>query len=147
MGKNVSALMAGLVFGFGLVIAEMVNPAKVLAFLDVSGHWDPSLAFVMGAALIVTAVGYRLVWKMRQPVFGKHFVVPQTREIDRRLALGAVLFGIGWGLVGLCPGPAIAALSFGGAPAWIFLGAMSAGVAMFDLSPLAPRRAQASTTR
>lgn len=143
MGKNVSALLAGLVFGLGLVIAEMVNPAKVLAFLDVSGHWDPSLAFVMGAALIVTAAGYRLAWKLRQPVFGAAFIVPETREIDRRLAFGAVLFGIGWGLAGLCPGPAIAALSFGGAPAWVFLGAMSAGVAMFDLSPLAPRRAQA----
>lgn len=137
MGKNVSALLAGLVFGLGLVIAEMVNPAKVLAFLDVSGHWDPSLACVMGAALIVTAVGYRLAGNMRQPVFGTAFVVPETREIDRRLASGAVLFGIGWGLVGLCPGPAIAALSFGGVPAWVFLGAMSAGVAMFDLSPLA----------
>lgn len=144
MGKNVSGLLAGLVFGLGLVIAEMVNPAKVLAFLDVSGHWDPSLAFVMGAALIVTAAGYRLVWKLRQPAFGSAFILPQAREIDRRLALGAVLFGIGWGLVGLCPGPAIAALSFGGAPAWVFLGAMSAGVAMFDLSPLAPRQGQSS---
>ncbi|MGA1342173.1 MAG: DUF6691 family protein [Hyphomonas sp.] len=144
MGKNISALLAGLVFGLGLVVAEMTNPAKVLAFLDVSGHWDPSLAFVMGAALIVTAAGYRLVWKMRQPAFGTAFIVPQTREIDRRLATGAVLFGIGWGLVGLCPGPAIAALSFGGAPAWVFLGAMTAGVAMFDLSPLAPRRGQSA---
>jgi len=144
MGKNFSALVAGLVFGLGLVIAEMVNPAKVLAFLDVLGRWDPSLAFVMGAALIVTSLGYRLVWNMRQPVFGARFILPQTREIDRRLALGAVLFGIGWGLVGLCPGPAIAALSFGGAPAWVFLGAMSAGVAMFDLSPLAPRQGQSS---
>lgn len=144
MGKNVSGLLAGLVFGLGLAIAEMVNPAKVLAFLDVSGHWDPSLAFVMGAALIVTAAGYRLVWKLRQPAFGSAFILPQAREIDRRLALGAVLFGIGWGLVGLCPGPAIAALSFGGAPAWVFLGAMSAGVAMFDLSPLAPRQGQSS---
>lgn len=140
MRKNVSALVAGLIFGLGLVIAEMVNPAKVLAFLDVSGHWDPSLAFVMGAALLVTAVGYKLVWNMRQPVFGSAFIVPETREIDRRLAFGAVLFGIGWGLAGLCPGPAIAALSFGGAPAWVFLGAMSAGVAMFDLSPLAAPR-------
>ncbi len=145
MGKNVSALVAGLIFGLGLVIAEMVNPAKVLAFLDVSGHWDPSLALVMGAALIVTAVGYRIVWNMRQPVFGTAFIVPETREIDRRLAFGAVLFGIGWGLAGLCPGPAIAALSFGGAPAWVFLGAMSAGVAMFDLSPLAaPRKLPAA---
>lgn len=144
MGKNISALLAGLVFGLGLVIAEMVNPAKVLAFLDVSGHWDPSLAFVMGAALIVTAAGYRLVWKMREPVFGSAFIVPETREIDRRLAIGAVVFGIGWGLAGLCPGPAIAALSFGGAPAWVFLGAMSAGIALFDLSPLAVRRPRPS---
>jgi hypothetical protein len=144
MGKNFSAFVAGLIFGLGLVIAEMVNPAKVLAFLDVSGHWNPSLAFVMGAALIVTALGYRLVWSMRKPVFGTKFILPPTREIDRRLVLGAVLFGIGWGLVGLCPGPAIAALSFAGPPAWVFLGAMSAGVAMFDLSPLAPRRGQSA---
>lgn len=136
-------MMAGLIFGLGLVLAEMVNPAKVLAFLDVSGHWDPSLAFVMGAALLVTAVGYRLVWGMSRPVFGAAFVVPETREIDHRLAIGAVLFGIGWGLAGLCPGPAIAALSFGGTPAWVFLGAMSAGVALFDLSPLANRRTSA----
>lgn len=143
MGQSISALMAGLIFGLGLVLAEMVNPAKVLAFLDVSGHWDPSLAFVMGAALLVTAVGYRLVWGMSRPVFGAAFVVPETREIDHRLAIGAVLFGIGWGLAGLCPGPAIAALSFGGTPAWVFLGAMSAGVALFDLSPLANRRTSA----
>lgn len=143
MGQNVSALLAGLIFGLGLVLAEMVNPAKVLAFLDVSGHWDPSLAFVMGAALLVTAAGYRLVWGLGRPVFGAAFIVPRTREIDHRLAMGAVLFGTGWGLAGLCPGPALAALGFAGMPAWVFFGAMSAGVALFDLSPLAERRAGA----
>lgn len=144
MLKNVSALLAGLIFGLGLVIAEMVNPAKVLAFLDIAGDWDPSLAFVMGAALLVTAIGYRLSWRMRQPVFGDAFIIPENRKIDRRLAFGAVLFGAGWGLAGLCPGPAIAVLGYGGVPAWVFFGAMSAGVIMYDLSPLAARQAPAS---
>lgn len=126
-------MIAGLVFGLGLVVSEMVNPAKVLGFLDLFGNWDPSLALVMGGALAVTAIGYRLVLRQSQPVFADRFHVPTTREIDSRLAAGAVLFGVGWGLVGLCPGPAIAALSFGGAPILVFLTAMAAGMALFEL--------------
>lgn len=133
MGRNISALLAGLVFGLGLTVSQMVNPAKVLAFLDVLGDWDPSLAFVMGAALVVTAIGYRLVWTGQRPVFADQFQIPANRSIDIRLALGAVLFGVGWGLVGLCPGPAIAAISIGGAEAIGFLAAMAAGMALFEM--------------
>ncbi len=133
MGRNIAALIAGLVFGLGLVISQMVNPAKVIAFLDIFGNWDPSLAFVMGGALIVTAIGYRLVWTRRKPVFEERFQVPGNRKIDTRLAIGAVLFGIGWGLVGLCPGPAIAALTIGGIKAAGFLAAMALGMVLFQL--------------
>ena len=132
MGRNVAALLAGLVFGLGLTLSEMVNPAKVLAFLDLFGNWDPSLAFVMGAALMVTAMGYRIVWSKDRPVFADRFQVPANRQIDTRLAVGAVLFGIGWGLVGLCPGPAISALTFGRAPVLVFLGAMAAGMGLYE---------------
>ncbi|WOR14430.1 DUF6691 family protein [Hyphomonas sp. FCG-A18] len=133
MGRNFSALIAGLVFGLGLTISEMVNPAKVLAFLDLFGNWDPSLAFVMGGALIVTAIGYRLVWSRERPVFADRFQVPGNRDVDTRLAVGAILFGMGWGLVGLCPGPAIAALTFGGPALYVFLAAMAAGMVIFEL--------------
>lgn len=111
----------------------MINPAKVIAFLDLFGDWDPSLAFVMGAALIVTAIGYRLVWKRARPVLADRFQVPGNKKVDARLAAGAVLFGLGWGLVGLCPGPAIAALTVGGIPALIFLAAMATGMLAFEI--------------
>ena len=133
MGRNLSALIAGLVFGLGLTISEMVNPAKVLAFLDLFGNWDPSLAFVMGGALLVTAIGYRLVWTQERPIFADRFQVPGNRSIDTRLAVGAILFGMGWGLVGLCPGPAIAALTFGGPALYVFLASMAAGMVLFEL--------------
>ena len=133
MGRNITALIAGLIFGVGLVISQMVNPAKVIAFLDIFGNWDPSLAFVMGGALIVTAIGYRLVWIRKKPVFEETFQVPGNRKVDTRLAVGAVLFGIGWGLVGLCPGPAIAAIGIGGAKAVGFLAAMALGMVLFQL--------------
>ena len=132
MGRNISGFVVGLLFGLGLVISQMTNPAKVLAFLDVLGHWDPSLAFVMGAALLITAVGYRLSWRAKRPTFDTTFHVPQNRRIDTQLAVGAVLFGIGWGLVGLCPGPAVAALTIGGPPVFIFLASMIAGMAVHD---------------
>ena len=144
MGRNIAALLAGLIFGLGLTISEMVNPAKVLAFLDLFGNWDPSLAFVMGGALIVTAIGYRLAWTQEKPAFAERFQVPGNRQIDTRLAIGAVLFGIGWGLVGLCPGPAISALSFGGAPIFVFLAAMGAGMATFEVYDRVTPRAEAA---
>lgn len=137
--KQMSAFAAGLVFGLGLVISQMVNPAKVLGFLDLFGNWDPSLAFVMGGALVVTAIGYPLVWRRSRPVLADQFHVAANRTIDRRLAAGAVLFGVGWGLVGLCPGPAIAAVTVGGGKALAFLVAMTIGVVAFDLSPFTSR--------
>lgn len=133
MARNMAALIAGLVFGLGLTVSQMVNPAKVIGFLDILGGWDPSLAFVMGAALIVTAVGYRLAWMRDKPFLADRFQVPVNRKVDARLAAGAVIFGIGWGLVGLCPGPAIAAVGIGGAQAWVFLAAMVLGVAAYDV--------------
>lgn len=142
MGKLVSALIAGLIFGLGLTVSEMVNPAKVLAFLDLFGDWDPSLAFVMASAILVTSIGYRLAWRRPSPVFAERYELPGKRKIDARLAIGSVLFGVGWGLVGLCPGPALAALSFGGIQAWGFIAALTAGVFLFDFSPLAPSRKQ-----
>ena len=132
MAHNIAALSAGLIFGLGLVISQSVNPAKVIAFPDVSGNWDPSLAFVMGSALIVTAIGYKLVWLRPKPVFAASFQVPANRQIDTRLALGAVLFGMGWGLVGLCPGPAIAAVTIGGWGAGLFLAMMALGMVAFE---------------
>lgn len=132
MGRNLAALAGGLVFGIGLTISQMVNPQKVLAFLDVFGSWDPSLAFVMGGALIITAVGYRLVWRRKAPVFETRFQVPGNRSVDARLATGAVLFGIGWGLVGLCPGPVISALTLGSWPVVLFLVAMALGMGLFE---------------
>lgn len=127
------ALAAGLLFGLGLTVSGMANPAKVLGFLDLFGNWDPSLAFVMAGALSVTAVGYRLVWRSKAPLLAERFHLPARRDIDARLVLGAVVFGVGWGLVGLCPGPALAALTVGGAPALMFLAAMLAGQLAYGL--------------
>lgn len=124
----------GLLFGLGLVIAGMSDPAKVLNFLDVgaipSGGWDPSLAFVMAGAIGVTFAGYRLVLRRGQPIFGGGFHLPTARDLDSRIVLGPATFGVGWGLAGFCPGPALAALGTGGAPAWIFGAAMFAGMAV-----------------
>ena len=132
MARNIAALIASLVFGLGLVISQMVNPAKVIAFLDIFGNWDPSLAFVMGAGLLVTAIGYRLTWRADKPVFAEKFHVPGNRKVDTKLAVGAVLFGLGWGLVGICPGPAITALTFGGTPLYVFLAAMIVGMIGYE---------------
>lgn len=131
--QKTAALFAGLIFGLGLVVSQMTNPAKVISFLDLFGDWDPSLAFVMGSALIVTALGYRFVLKRKAPVFADRFQVPTRTDLDTRLILGAALFGVGWGLVGLCPGPAIAGLVIGGPQLLIFIGAMAAGMALFEV--------------
>lgn len=132
MGRNLVGLITGLIFGLGLTISQMVNPAKVIGFLDIAGNWDPSLAFVMGGGLIVTAIGYRLVWRREKPVLESRFQVPTNTRIDWQLAVGALIFGAGWGLAGLCPGPAIAALSIGGPPALAFFAAMIVGMVAFE---------------
>ncbi|PZW50488.1 hypothetical protein C8P66_102176 [Humitalea rosea] len=125
--------LVGLVFGTGLVVSGMSNPAKVLNFLDVaaipSGGWDASLAFVMAGAIAVAFVGFRLVLRRARPVFDTAFHLPTAREIDSRIILGPAIFGIGWGLAGFCPGPALTALGTGGGAAAIFVAAMLAGMA------------------
>lgn len=135
--RAIVALICGLIFGFGLLTAEMTNPAKVLNFLDITdigGMWDPSLVFVLGAAVVVTFIGFRLAFARGRPVFADSFQTPTSKRLDIRLLGGAVLFGAGWGLVGLCPGPALAAALIGGAPVLIFLGAMLAGMLLVRLS-------------
>jgi uncharacterized protein len=118
----------GLLFGLGLIVSGMVNPAKVLNFLDITGTWDPSLAFVMGGAVIVTFIGYRFVFQRKQPVFDSVFHVPTKQDIDNRLVVGAAIFGIGWGLAGFCPGPAFTALGTGQSGAVIVVIAMIVGM-------------------
>jgi uncharacterized membrane protein YedE/YeeE len=124
-----AALASGLLFGLGLTISQMLNPAKVIAFLDVAGNWDPSLALVMAAAIPVAALGFSLSAGRTTPLCAARFNPPGRSEIDRSLIVGAVLFGSGWGLVGYCPGPAVAALSVGGFRTALFVGAMLVGMA------------------
>ncbi len=126
--RILAALVAGVVFGIGLIVAGMTDPAKVQNFLDLAGIWDPSLAFVMGAAVVVAFVGYRLSFAAGAPLFAPRFVLPVSTQIDRRLVGGAALFGIGWGLAGFCPGPALASLYVGAAGSWIFVVSMVAGM-------------------
>jgi uncharacterized protein len=129
--KHLSALFTGMVFGIGIAISGMANPAKVQNFFDLVGTWDPSLAFVMGGALVVAAVGYRLVFgKMAHPLFDPDFHLPTSRLIDRQLIGGAAVFGIGWGIAGFCPGGAIPALGLGHSGTLVFLAAMIAGIAV-----------------
>ena len=146
MPHALGALLAGILFGLGLAVSQMINPAKVIGFLDFAGAWDPSLAVVMAGALGITAVGYRLALRRPAPLLAARFDLPTLREIDRRLLAGAVLFGIGWGLVGFCPGPVIASLAFGMKESLIFVGAMLAGMALFRASnrktPLTSANAQ-----
>lgn len=123
-----SSFFIGLLFGLGLVVSQMVNPAKIVAFLDLAGEWDPSLAVVMAAALVTTFVGYRLVLKRQKPAFEETFNIPANTVIDRPLLIGAGIFGVGWGLAGLCPGPGISAAALGGIAPWTFVVAMLAGM-------------------
>lgn len=109
--KPVASFLCGLLFSVGLIISDMINPARVLAFLDVAGEWDPSLGFVMGGAVLVTFIGYRWVLKRQTPLFDTKFQVPISRQIDAPLIIGAATFGVGWGIVGLCPGPAVTVVS------------------------------------
>ena len=129
--KSLAAGASGIVFGAGLTVAGMTNPAKVLGFLDVFGAWDPTLAFVMGAALAVYAAGYQISRRMQHSLLGDEFGILTLRDLDPSLIGGAALFGVGWGLVGLCPGPALAGLASGRSELLIFAGAMVAGAVAF----------------
>ncbi|TWA93159.1 hypothetical protein FBY14_102335 [Azospirillum brasilense] len=127
------ALASGLLFGLGLTVSSMIDPAKVLDFLDVAGSWDPSLAFVMAAAIPVAAVGFALARRCGTPLIDTAFRGPTATAVDRRLATGAVLFGVGWGLVGYCPGPALAAFGLSVPGTGLFVAAMLAGIGAHDL--------------
>lgn len=126
--QRIAALLAGLLFGAGLTLSGMVNPMKVVNFLDLFGDWDPTLIFVMGAGLAVTFIGYRIVLARAKPLYADGFSLPSTSGIDARLITGSVLFGLGWGLTGFCPGPAIASLVFGLWPSVLFVAAMAIGM-------------------
>ncbi|MBC3765106.1 DUF6691 family protein [Neptunicella marina] len=126
--KDLSALLAGLLFGLGLTVAQMTNPQKVLDFLDITRQWDASLALVMGSALVVAAIGYALRFKMRKPFYATGFNLPRRLKVDRSLILGSILFGVGWGMVGLCPGPAVASLVYATQPLLYFIIAMLIGM-------------------
>lgn len=137
MQRIVLAGLVGLVFGTGIALSGMANPAKVLNFFDIAGTWDPSLALVMGGALLVTAIGYRFVLKRDKPVCEARFHLPTNRRLDVPLVAGSATFGIGWGIAGFCPGGAIPALGLGESSAWIFTGAMLAGLAAARFARLA----------
>ena len=125
--------LSGLLFGLGLILAGMSDPAKVLNFLDVFGSWDPSLAFVMGGAAITTFIGYRLILNREKPLLCSSFQIPTRQDVDRDLLAGAAIFGVGWGIGGYCPGPAWTALSLGAPGTLVFLPAMLAGMAAATL--------------
>ncbi|WP_412051015.1 DUF6691 family protein [Hoeflea sp. Naph1] len=131
MQKLICSGLIGAIFGLGIAISGMANPAKVLNFFDVAGSWDPSLIFVMGGALLTTALGYRLVFgAASKPLFDAEFHLPINKIIDARLIAGSATFGIGWGIAGFCPGGAIPALGFGGVSVIAFTGAMVIGIVL-----------------
>ena len=136
------ALVAGLVFGIGLIISGMANPAKVIGFLDLGGKWDPSLAFVMGGAIFVGLFAFRIAAKRSKTLLGDTLRLPQVKHIDRRLVLGGLAFGVGWGLAGYCPGPALASLVIGHSKTIIFVTAMVLGMAIFELLETYMRKPQ-----
>ena len=141
MARILAAIACGLLFGAGLAMSDMINPARVLAFLDVAGDWDPSLAFVMGGALIPSALAYLVRRRMDRPVIETRFNVPSNTTIDRALIGGAIVFGLGWGLVGLCPGPALAALTLGLWQPVLFVAAMLAGMTVHRFTLGRPKTA------
>lgn len=133
--QRLTALLAGLLFGVGLTFSGMVNPMKILNFLDLFGQFDASLIFVMGAGLIVATIGYRLAFAQARPLFGDMFHLPTVMDIDTRLVGGAATFGLGWGLSGFCPGPAIASLVLGHMESIAFVAAMGVGMLAAGLVP------------
>jgi uncharacterized membrane protein YedE/YeeE len=126
--RLLSGFMVGLIFGVGIAVSGMINPAKVLNFFDVAGAWDPSLAFVMGGALLTTFIGYRLVLRREAPLIEARFQLPTARDIDARLVGGSAVFGVGWGIAGFCPGAAVPALGSGKWEVALFVAALLAGL-------------------
>lgn len=130
--QSTAALASGIVFGFGLSLSGMLNPVRVQGFLDIFGTWDPSLAFVLGGAVTIAFIGVRMTSRMQRPVLDDRFHMPQNNRIDAPLVIGSALFGLGWGLAGFCPGPAIASLSSGIPQTLLFVIAMLAGMLLHD---------------
>jgi uncharacterized membrane protein YedE/YeeE len=128
-----ASLLAGMVFGLGLIVSGMANPAKVLDFLDLAGNWDPSLAFVMAGAIAVGAVAFAVANRRAVSFLGAEMQLPSARHIDRRLVAGSVLFGTGWGVAGFCPGPALVSVGMGEIKALVFVAAMLVGMGAFEL--------------
>ena len=137
---SIASFLAGLVFGLGLIVSGMANPAKVLGFLDLTGTWDPSLAFVMVGAISVGILAFAIARRRTASFLGLHMKVPGERPIDRRLVGGSVVFGIGWGIAGICPGPALVLLGVGQDKALVFVGTMLVGMGLFELFELLQRR-------
>ncbi len=135
MRAVLTAIVVGILFGAGLALSDMINPARVLGFLDIAGAWDPTLAFVMVGAVIPAAAAFAIRPRLSRPVYGSKFFIPENSSTDVRLLTGAAIFGAGWGLVGFCPGPAIAGLSLGMWQPWLFVAAMLAGMAIERLVP------------
>lgn len=131
--RAIAALVAGLLFGLGLIQSGMTDPSKVIGFLDLAGRWDPSLAFVMAGAIAVAAIAFRFAARRSTALLGAPMRLPAARTIDRRLILGGLCFGAGWGLAGYCPGPALASLLSGSVKPVLFVVAMLAGMALFEL--------------
>lgn len=139
------SLVAGLVFGLGLIVSGMANPAKVLGFLDVAGAWDPSLAFVMIGGIAAASIGFFFARKRTQSWLGLPLQMPAARDIDRRLVLGSLLFGIGWGLAGICPGPALVLVGAGVVKGGVFALAMLLGMVLFELAESGGRQPPAAS--
>ena len=133
--QRLTALVSGLIFGIGLTVSGMVNPAKVQNFMDITGQFDPSLIFVMGGGVVVAIIGYQIIFKRKKPLFADLFHLPTITAIDARLLGGATIFGVGWGLSGFCPGPAIASLVFGHVESVAFVVAMAIGALAARLVP------------
>jgi uncharacterized membrane protein YedE/YeeE len=131
MLRNTVNLFAGALFGLGLTVSGMVNPAKIIGFLDFAGDWDPTLAFVMGGALLVTIPAFHLILRRPRPILADNFDLPTKKGVDSRLLAGSAIFGIGWGLAGFCPGPAVTAMASALAPVFVFVAAMVAGMAVY----------------
>ncbi len=130
---NVNSFFVGLLFGLGLIISGMTNPAKVIGFLDLFGAWDPSLAFVMAGAILIGSVGFALAKKRHRSLLGAPMHLPTATKLDKRLLLGSLAFGVGWGIAGFCPGPAIVSAAAGQPKAWIFLVAMLVGMTLYSI--------------
>ena len=128
-----AALLSGLIFGFGLILSGMANPAKVLGFLDLAGSWDPSLAFVMGGAIGVGVVAFALAKKRDRSLLGEKMNMPSSTAVDKRLVVGGMLFGVGWGLAGICPGPALVLVGAGQTKGFVFVVAMLIGMVVFEV--------------